>query len=73
MSSHPCPKCHSLGNHLPATSENALVDYYRCNHCGHVWSLDKQGARRDVTIDEPLRRPAGLIRQPNQSAPQDLT
>jgi hypothetical protein len=37
--------------HRPASSENAIVDDFRCNRCGHVWTLDKHGARRDVTID----------------------
>jgi Zn-finger nucleic acid-binding protein len=50
MAARICPKCQMPGRHLAATSENAVVDYYRCDGCGHVWAIDKQGARRDVTI-----------------------
>ena len=46
-----CSKCQTAGRHLAATSENAVVDYYRCDRCGHVWAIDKGGARHDVTID----------------------
>jgi Zn ribbon nucleic-acid-binding protein len=46
-----CPKCATPGRHLAATSENAVVDYYRCDKCGHVWAVDRQGARRDITTN----------------------
>ena len=50
MPARTCPKCGIPGRHLVASSENAIVDYYRCDRCGHVWIIDKQGARRDVTF-----------------------
>jgi uncharacterized Zn finger protein len=49
MQARICPKCQTLGRHLAATSENAVVDYYRCDRCGHVWTIDKLGGRHDVT------------------------
>ena len=46
-----CPKCLRDGRHLAASSENATVDYYRCDWCGHVWSISKkQGSPKDVTV-----------------------
>ena len=55
MPSPTCPKCHRVGRHLIASSENSVVDYYRCDSCGHVWTLDRQGVRRDVMIVVPKR------------------
>jgi len=47
-----CPKCRRTGRHLAASSSDAVVDYYRCESCGHVWSIDKsQGTRKDVTVE----------------------
>jgi hypothetical protein len=54
-----CPKCLHQGRHLAASSEYALVDYYRCDRCGHVWTLDKKGKSRNVTIDVPRTPKAG--------------
>jgi len=34
-------------------SSIAVVNYFRCEHCGHVWTLPKAGQlgqRHDVTI-----------------------
>jgi uncharacterized Zn finger protein len=46
-----CTECFRTGRHLAASSENSLVDYYRCDHCGHVWAIDKrQHTSRDVTV-----------------------
>jgi uncharacterized Zn finger protein len=45
-----CPKCLQHGRHLAASSQNARVDYYRCDRCGHVWSIDKKGKFKDVSI-----------------------
>jgi len=52
---HPslCPKCLQQGRHLSASSENARVDYYRCDKCGHVWAIGKDRSnapRKDITI-----------------------
>ena len=38
----PCPSCQQFaGYHLEATSKEALVNYYRCHICGHVWNVSK--------------------------------
>ena len=31
-----------MGNLLPAVSEAAAVNYYRCPACSHVWCTDKR-------------------------------
>jgi hypothetical protein len=37
-----CPSCDGERVRLlPALSERARVDYYRC-YCSHVWSVDKE-------------------------------
>lgn len=48
-----CPKCHQVGRLLEAASQDAVVEYYRCDACGHVWSHDKGNPKapaRDVTF-----------------------
>lgn len=47
-----CPKCAKVGRQLGWSNENAYVEYYRCDSCRHVWSIDrKTGASHDVAID----------------------
>jgi transposase-like protein len=37
-----CPACRSIrAQSLEGTTKDAMVDYYRCADCGHVWSLKK--------------------------------
>jgi len=37
-----CSECYAAhGRWLPASSAAAMVDYYRCGYCGHVWTLPK--------------------------------
>lgn len=50
MQQRVCPKCTHHGRHLAASSQNARVDYYRCDRCGHVWAIDHTGKSKDVTI-----------------------
>lgn len=48
-----CTQCHRPGRLLPSSSEGAVVDYYRCDACGHVWTRDKanpDAKPRDITI-----------------------
>ena len=41
-----CPQClEALGRFLPAASEAAWVDYFRCDSCGHVWAVAKAAGR----------------------------
>ena len=54
MPIRPCPQCGSDTPRLiESTSQIAYVWYYRCNNCGHVWSIPKDDPSapiRDVTI-----------------------
>jgi DNA-directed RNA polymerase subunit RPC12/RpoP len=41
-----CPHCSLAGGRfLPHTSKAAIVDYYRCDDCGHVWAADKESLK----------------------------
>jgi len=38
----PCPQCDSLTpRRLDGASQAAYVWYYRCDACGHAWSVSK--------------------------------
>jgi DNA-directed RNA polymerase subunit RPC12/RpoP len=38
-----CPACSRLTpRRLDETSKDAYADYYRCEACGHVWSVNKK-------------------------------
>jgi len=57
-----CPVCKQPGRMLPDSSQNAVVEYYRCDSCGQVWSHSKanpNAAAVNVTRPpEPLAKPA---------------
>jgi hypothetical protein len=37
-----CPGCHGTTTRwLEGSSAGSIVDYYRCDMCGHVWSVSK--------------------------------
>jgi rubredoxin len=36
-----CPICPVQGRLLEHTSKDAMVEYYRCDKCGHVWTHEK--------------------------------
>jgi len=48
----PCPACDNVGNLLKSVSQDADVDYYRCQACAHVWSVPKGKCEptNDVTV-----------------------
>jgi uncharacterized Zn finger protein len=53
MTENTCPRCASQGRLLVESSKDAVVDYFRCDRCGHVWNRDKKNPNaptRDVTI-----------------------
>jgi transposase-like protein len=53
MTENTCPRCTSQGRLLVESSKDAVVDYFRCDRCGHVWNRDKKNPNaptRDVTI-----------------------
>jgi ssDNA-binding Zn-finger/Zn-ribbon topoisomerase 1 len=52
MPIRPCPNCEAQTPRvLDASSEGAVVWYYRCPSCGHIWTRPKDGTDviRDVT------------------------
>jgi transposase-like protein len=57
MPSRPCPHClESTPRHLPYSSALAVADYYRCDTCGYVFTVEKahpEGPIRAVTTHEP--------------------
>ena len=36
-----CPNCQIQGRLLEGPSQDAFVEYYRCDECGHVWTHQK--------------------------------
>ena len=51
-----CPCGHpGPATYLEWTSSIAHVDYYRCDECGHVWTVQRPLA--DRTIPTPIYRP----------------
>jgi len=58
MPTRPCPDCRATApRFLPGSSAYSWVNYYRCDACGHVFSIDvndPNGPCRDVTVG---RRP----------------
>lgn len=48
-----CPHCQdAVGHPIESTNQLALVDYFRCARCGHVWTEPKpgqHGQRHDIT------------------------
>jgi hypothetical protein len=42
MPTQPCPACdRPTARQLGDASKNAVVNYYVCGICGHVWTTDK--------------------------------
>jgi hypothetical protein len=60
MPIRPCPQCRALAPRLlEEPSKDAIVWYYRCTSCGHVWTVSKDGKEtvRDVTTRTPPAPP----------------
>ena len=52
-----CPQCLAQAiRFMEEPSRVAVVFYYRCERCSHVWSVHKTDPTR-VTHVTPLRRP----------------
>ena len=62
MKSETCQFCNKPGNEWTGpTHQRALARYYRCDTCGHVWSVDRDlaAAQHSSEMDdteEPARR-----------------
>jgi hypothetical protein len=56
MPTRPCPHCRTtVARHLPHSSTYAVVDYFRCDTCGDVFTVKKthpDGPFREVTIHQ---------------------
>ena len=56
-----CPNCQKVGRLLEYTSTLAYVYYYRCDSCGHVWTLDRNNPNappKPVTVPVQRRQEA---------------
>jgi Zn-finger nucleic acid-binding protein len=48
-----CPFCRVQGRLLEDTSKEALVEYYRCDKCGRIWThrkADPNSPEKHVTF-----------------------
>jgi hypothetical protein len=48
-----CRNCQIQGRLLEGPSEDAFVEYWRCDRCGHIWTHDKANPNlppKDVTV-----------------------
>ena len=56
-----CPICKLQGRLLEHTSQDAVVEYFRCDRCGHIWShqrMDPAAPAVDVAIrPKPSEQP----------------
>jgi len=53
-----CPVCRIEGTLLEHSSQDAVVDYFRCSRCGRIWTHrkgDPNSLAKDVT--EPAKPP----------------
>jgi predicted RNA-binding Zn-ribbon protein involved in translation (DUF1610 family) len=50
-----CPNCRGLTPRELESSARAMVNYYRCADCGHVWTTDKK-SNEIVSHVTPLTR-----------------
>jgi hypothetical protein len=55
-----CTECHAgHGRWLPASSAAAMMDYFRCGYCGHVWTVPKAQSDASRLAVTPAPSPAG--------------
>jgi Zn ribbon nucleic-acid-binding protein len=59
-----CPHCQIPSPKLMDMSRECSVDYYRCESCSHVWTVDRVTGQfiQHVTVE---RTPVRLRRPPN--------
>ena len=59
MPTQPCLVCQLLAvRWLETVTEEAHLNYYRCERCGHVWTLPKWQIDADPTAITPSHRTA---------------
>jgi hypothetical protein len=52
-----CPVCRKSGRLLPDSSVDSIVEYYRCDDCGRIWSHRKdnpESPAKLVTLSRKL-------------------
>jgi transcription elongation factor Elf1 len=54
MSADICPFCAEPASFLEDLSRTANVDYFRCDSCSHIWSIEKS---RAVSPEQPRSQP----------------
>ena len=51
MPTHQCPKCPQTAlRYLPINSQQSYFNYYRCDGCGHVFTVAKSDP--DAPLDQ---------------------
>jgi hypothetical protein len=55
MPNRPCPNCQKTGRFLVDSSANAHVDYFRCDHCGYVWVLERSDPNAEPRVVMPQK------------------
>jgi hypothetical protein len=50
MPQRACPVCRVQGRLLEDTSKEALVEYYRCDKCGRIWTDRKADPNSPPTL-----------------------
>ena len=56
-----CPVCRVQGRLLEETSKEALVEYYRCDKCGRIWTHRKADPNSPPTLVTVKARDAGPV------------
>ena len=55
-----CPRCPIQGRLLDGPSQDAFVEYWRCDQCSHVWSHERANPtspHKDVTVPSDKAAP----------------
>lgn len=56
MAPQPCPHCGAVPRHMEDVSKDAMVDYYICPACRHIWHVSKaQPDGPQVAVTVPAR------------------
>ena len=68
MGTHTCPVCQEPSARLiSSASEGAVVDYWRCSDCRHVWTTKKNDTdvlRHVTTPKRPVKAVADVYLRP---------
>jgi hypothetical protein len=60
MPIQPCPNCgRQVARRLESSSQWAHVNYYICEHCGHIWTISKDASGRVTHVTPLPEKPKG--------------